>query len=313
MIDTAILFSNVLILFLMVIPGFMLKKTGLCQKSAQISFANTILYVTTPAMIIISFIRDFDMTVLTTCLWVLFFSLIAHPLFYLISLPFFKKCGIDKKRVFRFSVVFANSGYMGIPLIMSLMGSEAAIYATFYVVGFNFYMWSLGAYIYTDDKSYISPKKMFLNAATIPTYIGLIMFVLPINSFIPDILTEALSMLRATVAPMSMLLIGMQLADVSLKHFKKISNLIIALALRLIVCPLAIFAVVKLLSAIGICRSSVAGYVTLISACAPCASATGMFAEKFNGDRETAGQAVAISTLLSVITMPLVANVLKLL
>ena len=301
MIDIAILFSNVLILFLMVIPGFILKKTGLCQKSAQISFANTILYVTTPAMIIISFIRDFDMTVLTTCLWVLLFSLIAHPLFYLISLPFFRKCGIDKKRVFRFSVVFANSGYMGIPLIMSLMGSEAAIYATFYVVGFNFYMWSLGAYIYTDDKSYISPKKMFLNAATIPTYIGLIIFILPINSFIPDILTEALSMLRA------------QLADVSLKHFKKISNLVIALALRLIVCPLAIFAVVKLLSVIGICRSSVAGYVTLISACAPCASATGMFAEKFNGDRETAGQAVAISTLLSVITMPLVANVLRLL
>lgn len=306
MIEISLLFTKVLLLFLMVIPGFIVRKTGICEKSAQLAFSNIILYVTTPAMIVVSFVRAFDASVLQNCLWVLAFSFIAHLIFFVLTLPFFRKAMPDSSKVYRFSVIFANSGYMGIPLIISLFGEESAIYAAFYIAGFNFFMWSLGALIFTGDKRYVSPKKMFLNPATIPTYIGILIFLLPIDRYIPTVVVDALGSLRDTIAPMSMMLIGMQLASVKLKGLIE-KNLLIATALRLLVCPALMFCILKLAAWIGLYQSPIGAYVCFICGSAPAATATGMFAEKFGGDRECAGKVVAVTTILSVATMPLTA------
>lgn len=311
MIETSLLFTKVFLLFLMMIPGFLVRKTGICQESAQSAFSSVILYVTTPAMIVVSFVRAFDRGVLITCLWVLLFSFAAHLLFFALTLPFFRKERAEAAKVYRFGVIFANSGYMGIPLIISLFGDQAAIYASFYVVGFNFFMWSLGALIYTGDRSYISPRKMFVNPATIPTYIGLLIFLLPIEGTIPGVVVDALSALRDTVAPMSMMLIGMQLANVKLKGIVS-GGLLLSVALRLFACPILLFGLLKLLAVVGVYSDPTGAYVSFICASAPAAAATGIFAEKFNGDRECAGKVVAITTILSVLTMPVAAMVLKL-
>ncbi len=311
MIETSLLFTKVFLLFLMMIPGFLVRKTKICEASAQLAFSSVILYITTPAMIVVSFIRAFDKGVMITCLWVLLFSFAAHLLFFALTFPFFRKERPDAAKVYRFAVIFANSGYMGIPLIISLFGEEAAIYATFYVVGFNFFMWSLGALIYTGDRSYISPKKMFLNPATIPTYIGLLIFLLPIDGYVPVVVVDALSALRDTIAPMSMMLIGMQLATVKLKGIFS-GNLLLATVLRLIACPLLLFGLLKLLSLVGIYNDPTGAYVSFICASAPAATATGIFAEKFSGDRETAGKVVAITTILSVATMPITSLIMNL-
>lgn len=311
MIEISLLFTKVLLLFLMVIPGFIVRKTGICEKSAQLAFSNIILYVTTPAMIVVSFIRSYDKEVMRNCLWVLLFSFIAHLVFFALTLPFFRKAKEDSKKVYRFSVIFANSGYMGIPLIMSLFGEESAIYAAFYIAGFNFFMWSLGALIFTGDKKYISPKKMFLNPATIPTYIGILIFLLPIDSYIPSVVVDALGSLRDTIAPMSMMLIGMQLATVKLKGLIE-PNLLIATVLRLLVCPILMFGILKIVSLVELYQTPLGAYVCFICGSAPAATATGMFAERFNGDRECAGKVVAVTTILSVATMPLTALIMGL-
>lgn len=310
MIGTALLFEKVLLLFLMVIPGFIVRKAGICGQPAQLAFSNIILYVTTPAMIVVSFIRAFDRQVLTTCLWVLIFSFAAHLLFFALTLPFFRRDEAARAKVYKFSVIFANSGYMGIPLIIALLGDEAAIYATFYVVGFNFFMWSLGALIFTGDKSYISPRKMLINPASIPSYIGLLIFLLPIEGYVPGVVVDALGALRDTIAPMSMMLIGMQLATVKLKGLIS-GNLLIATGLRLFVCPILLFGLLKLVSLTGLYSDPTGASVCFICSAAPAATATGMFAEKFDGDRECAGKVVALTTILSVVTMPLTSLILR--
>ena len=220
-----------------------------------------------------------------------------------------------------------------------VLGDEAAVYASVYIIGFNFFAWSIGCLIYTDDKSYISPKKMFLNAATIPTFIGIILFVINAYSRLPAPITsftfDALTMLKNTVAPMSMMVIGMRLANLKLKGAFKDKYMYLSFAMRLIALPCAVFVLLWICKTIGFYQPT-AFTTVLICAATPSAALTGMFAEKFAPKADpkkvaedpdlavrtealaiessvTASKLVSISTILSLITMPLIAMLLQLL
>jgi len=152
---------------------------------------------------------------------------------------------------------------------------------------------------------------MFLNPATIPTYIGLLFFLLPIDAFVPDVVVNALETLRGTVAPMSMMLVGMLLADMKLKGAFKDINFFISLALKLILFPVIAWLFIKGADISGIYSDATCAIVVLVCAATPSAAATSMFAEKFDGDSVTASKFVSISTILSLITIPLVSLLLQ--
>ena len=137
MIDVFVLFQQVLLLVLCVIPGVILKKTKLVSGDFGVGLSNLVLYVATPAMIILSFLREFDPKLILRAAIVAIFCLLFHVLFFFVSLLLYRRAEADVKNVLRFSTVFTNAGYMGIPLIQALFGDEAVIFATFYVVFFN--------------------------------------------------------------------------------------------------------------------------------------------------------------------------------
>ena len=180
---------------------------------------------------------------------------------------------------------------------------------------------------------------MLLNAATIPTFIGIILFVINAHSWLPapitSFVTDALTMLKDTVAPMSMMVIGMRLADLKLKGAFKDKYMYLSFAMRLLVLPAAVFILLWVCKLIGFYQTT-AFTTVLICAATPSAALTGMFAEKFapKTDPEmlakshpdaikaeenalmssvTASKLASISTILSLLTMPLVAMLLQLL
>lgn len=313
--DITVLFRAVLLLFMMIIPGFILKKTKLADDKLPLGFTNTILYITQPAMLVVGFFRPYDGKIMRSAIIVFILTFVVHALFIFSVRFFFKKAPKETAKAYRFGVAFANAGYMGIPLITMIFGTEAAIYASVYIIGFNFFAWSLGCLIYSEDKSYISPKKMFLNAATIPTMIGILIFVTNLYSYLPSVVSsftgETLEMLKDMVAPMSMMVIGMRLADLKLKGAFSDANLYLALALRLLILPAATFGILFICKILGF-YDMTAFSVVLICASTPAASATCMFAERFNSDSVTASKFVSISTVLSLLTMPLMALLLNL-
>lgn len=314
--DITVLFRAVLLLFMMIIPGFILKKTKLADDKLPLGFTNTILYITQPAMLVVGFFRPYDGKIMRSAIIVLVLTFVVHAFFTFSVHLFFRKAPKETAKVYRFGVAFANAGYMGIPLITMIFGTEAAIYASVYTVGFNFFAWSLGCLIYSEDKSFISPKKMFLNAATIPTMIGIIIFATNLYSYLPSAVSsftgDALEILKDTVAPMSMMVIGMRLTDLKLKGAFADANLYLALALRLLILPAATFGILFLCKTLGF-YDMTAFSVVLICASTPAASATCMFAERFNSDAVTASKFVSISTVLSLLTMPFMALLLNLL
>jgi predicted permease len=307
------LFRAVLILFLMMVPGYIMRKMKLASDGLPLGFTNTILYITQPAMLVVGFFRARDMEILKTAGFVMLLSFVTHIVFIFAVKLFYRGAEKETAKVYRFGTVFANAGYMGIPLISMVLGDEAAIYASVYIVAFNFFCWSYGALIYSEDKSFISPKKMFVNAATIPTAIGIIIFVTNVYPYIPapiaDLTYETLTMLKNTVAPMSMMIIGMRLADLNLKGAFRDKYLYLGLSLRLIVFPLGAFVLLAICKLLGFYDPT--GFtVILVCASTPVASATCMFAEKFGSDSTSASKFVSVSTVLSLATMPLMALLL---
>lgn len=312
MIDVFVLFQQVLLLVLCVIPGVILKKTKLVSGDFGVGLSNLVLYVATPAMIILSFLREFDPKLILRAAIVAIFCLLFHVLFFFVSLLLYRRAEADVKNVLRFSTVFTNAGYMGIPLIQALFGDEAVIFATFYVVFFNIFVWTIGCYIFTRDRSYISLRKAFLNPATISITIGFICLLTSVSNYLPAISVSFLTILNNLVAPLSMFIIGFGLADLKLKGFFKDFYLYEFLTVRMLILPTACFAILKLASLFGF-RDPVAASALFICASTPGATATSMFAEKFGDNARYAGKLVSVSTILSVGTMPLVALWMKLL
>ncbi len=306
------LIFNVALLFLMLIPGFIMAKCHLSVEGLGKGLANLVLYIAQPALIVSAYIRPFDAKILENVIVVFALSVISHIIFAIVAFSSFRRAEDGRAKILRFATIFSNAAYMGIPLIVGLLGTEAAIYASVYSITFNLFIWSLGVFICTGDKKQASLRKVVLHPVTISSVLGLLLFFLPIDAYVPELLVTGLAMLKELVAPLSMIIIGLRLADLSLGGILRDRYLYEFLLLRLLALPTIIFLLMYLLRFLSAPISHVAATVILISAATPAATATSMFAEKFDCDAPYAGALVSISTILSIVTMPLVSLLLSL-
>ena len=327
---------NVAILFIMMVPGIILKKCKMIGDGFGKGLSKLVLYIAQPALIFLAYLKDFSSEILINSAYVLVLSVIAHALFAAVAIPIFKKAPDAKARMLKFATIFSNAAFMGIPLISAVLEDSypgATLYASIYNITFNLFLWSLGVAICTknrdinndgvDDYDEVSSVvknenddekvkdgsgsilKALLHPVTIAALIGLVFFIFPINGYIPTIVTDALSMLKSLVAPLSMVVIGIRLADMSFRGMHKDVYMYIFLALRHLALPLAVLGIIKLAGVIGINIPYVVSMVTVILAAAPAASSATMFAEKFDCDSTYVSRLVAVSTILSIATMPL--------
>ena len=322
MINPSLLLTQVAVLVLMIIPGFLLAKFGLMTKDAGKNISNLILYAAQAALIIAGFCAmNPSRDILLRMLAVFLLAALSHIIFYLIGRLIYGRTEEKMKKILIFSTVFTNAGYMGIPLMTALFADtnpEVAIYGSVYVTAFNLFLWSLGAFLYTGDKKYISVRKMLINPATVATFFGLLIFFLSAIPSVRDyviepiirnpngIVSPLLSSLKSLVAPLSMIIIGLRLTSLQLGRALRDKYLYINIAVGLLIAPAIIFCVLKLLSVTGIYHDELTASVIMIAASAPAATATSMFAEKFDGDAVYAGLIVSLTSILCVVTMPLV-------
>ncbi len=325
MIEIDVLIAKVLVLLLLMIPGFLLSKIGFIPEKFGKGLANIILYIAQPALMIVAYNCDFDMDILIRAGFVFLFSILAHTLYTVVALLVYRRAPETVKSVLQFAMIFTNAGYMGIPLIESLFAEtdpNVGIYASIYCLVFNIFCWSVGSYVYSHDKKYISPRKAFLNPVVVASAVGLLLFFTPLNRWLDgnvggeasvllaSIVKDTMVALKSLIAPLSMFLIGMRLAEIKWKGILKDRYLYPYIALRMLILPALTFCLVKLFALVGVYNDATAATVLLLSAAAPAATATGMFAELFDGNSVYAGKLVAVSTLLSIVTMPVVALLL---
>ena len=290
-----ILIKQILVMLAMMSIGVVLYKIGQIDEKGVAQLSNLALYVATPCVVVQALAIDFDATRLNTGLVVMLFFLVIFAVSVVIG-----RFGCGKAdRVGTFAVVFSNSGFVGIPLIQGILGDEYVFYVTMTMVAGTITFWTYGVYLMSGDKGEVSIKKILLNPNFIAVVIGVILFFAPIQ--LPYVVEKVLAGMANMNTGLGMVILGATLGASNIGLMVTDTRLYKAIVLRLVVVPLVCIPILMLMPAPFEVRM-----VMMIIAAAPAASATSMLALKYGADYSY-GTGLSIgTTIVSMITMPLV-------
>ncbi len=289
--------GQVLTLFLLIAAGALCAKTRLLDDTAAKAMANLVLYVATPAVIIKSCIRPFDATLLWGFLTVMAVAAVNHLVLILIARFAFRNPAEGRRQVLRCATVFSNAGYMAIPLQQAILGDDGVFYCAAYVIVFNVFLWTYGLMEMSGQRR-LSPRQILLNPGVIGVVVGLVLFAFSIP--VPTLLQDGIGHLAALNTPIPMIIIGYYLAKSDLLAALKDKAGWLCIALRLVGMPLLSLAALLLCGVRGDVLTA-----CMICIATPVATACTMFAARFDRDAVLSVNLVSLSTLLSVVTIPL--------
>ena len=296
-------FLQVVVLFILMGLGFIGNKTKLITLDGSKVMSDVVLYFVTPCLIINSFSNmECDkqhLNGLIIC-FVSFFAIMAAT----IALVHVIFRGKDEKkmRVLRFGLVFSNVGYMGIPLQEAVLGEEGVFYGAVCVGVFNLLVWTYGVICSSGNIKNLSVKTLIFNPGLIAVTVGLIIFLgsIPVAKYLPPVHTT-LGYMANLNTPIAMMVIGFNLANSNIIASLKSASTYLVAALRLIAVPLASLFVLLLCGIRGDILVSL-----VVASSAPVAAVTTVFAIKYDNDINTSVNLVAFTTLLSIVTMPVI-------
>lgn len=291
--------TQVIILLVLVMLGFILAKKDLINEQGAKNMTDLVMYFATPCVIIKSFIRQFDPDLLKELLLTFLFAVVSHIAFIILSILLVRDNDKRKQRVLQFGVIFSNCGYMSLPLQEALLGETGVFYSSSYIVIFNLFIWSYGILLMSGDRKYLSPRKLIINPGVIAIVVGMIIFLFSIP--LPKVVSEPISYIASLNTPLPMIIIGYHLANGKISDGIKSLKCLWAIFLKLFAFPLLA------LLALYLCGVKGDMLVSLVISCsAPTAAITTMFSAKFEQDTSLSVNLVSLSTVLSVISMPIV-------
>lgn len=286
-------------LFLLMAVGYVLAKAGKLTADVLPKLSFLLMYVVTPCVVIDTMQLEHGDEVLSDLGLGALLALASYILYILGSQFFFRRQEPDTRDTLRFSMVYGNTGFMGFPLIRSVLGREAMLFAMPAYLMFQLLSWTHGAAL-MGGREQISLKKLALNPAVIGITAGLILFLGRLS--LPSMVGDAVGYLADLNTPLAMVVIGGQMASADLLSTFRNKVLYVSAAVKLVGGPL-----VTALVLFPFRLPPLLFCATVILAGTPTAGSTGMFAEQFRRDRRTAAQSITLSTLLSILTLPVVA------
>ncbi|MCL2088934.1 MAG: AEC family transporter [Oscillospiraceae bacterium] len=300
--DAFTIFKQVVTMFLMIGVGYLLMRLKLITARGAKQMTNLLLMVVVPCIIISEITsQQFDSSKVYSILIAAACAIGTQTLFIFMSKPIFKR----EKEVFRCSLIYSNCGFMALPLTTAILGTEGVLYGVVYLVVFNIFMWTHGVFIMSGDKKEISVRKALLSPGVMGTAIALPFFLL--SNIIPaefhGIALPAANAVRYIAGlntPLAMIVIGTFMVKVDFAAMVKDSRLYLQAFLRLLIFPSAALALMYLAGIEGIIVKAI-----IIAACAPTAANVSLFAARYGRNTVLAGEITGLTTMLSVLTMPL--------
>ena len=298
--------QQVIVLFLLIGAGAAAVKTGVLKAEGRQTLSNLLVYLVVPAMIVHSYMMEFSEEILRNLLAAFGLSIFAILIGTVITLALTHRQKDRRAPIFRFACVFSNAAYMGFPLISALFGSEGLLYASAYVTVFNILLWTMG---YSMVSGSSSPKEVARSLLHTPALyamvVGLAIYLLQIP--VPALIAQPLELLSNMNTPLSMIITGILIATGDLKHIFTDRHIWKLAALRMLLIPAVCLAA---FAALGLLRFGMSAQVVLLLECCPAAAITSVFAVQFGHDEQFAAGCVVLTTLLSILTLPLCALVL---
>jgi len=310
--------SQIFILFLLLIIGYFGKKFKVISNNMNHDMSNLILYIALPAMIITSLSSyDFsrDMLIKSGKLIAISWGVYALSIGLSYVIPKLIKIDGNTRDIFQFMVVFSNVGFMGYPVVNAVFGAAGIFYTALYNLPFNILLWTFGVTVISrpmrshgESNMLLNEKgsfdmKVFLNPGIASVFIGFAMFLT--STKLPAPVYEAFTMVGNTTTPLSMIFVGSILADMEAKQIFTNKHVFVGSMVRLILLPMIVLVILKLFHLDNIMMG-----IPVIITAMPVAANCAIFASKYGNDYHMGSQAVFISTLISMLTIPLIVTLL---
>ena len=302
------LLTTIATLFIMLIVGYIAGKTGVIDSVASKKLSALIIKIAQPALIISSIVKmQYSAENLKLGLQTLALGFAVHLFMGAIAfVACLKIKNLDERKILEFSMVFGNTGFIGIPIMESLFGAVGAFMASFIVISFNILMWTLGIAILGRKRSDIklTLKKALINKGTVPSVIGFAIFLIPAfwEGFkLPAFAMSSLSYIASLCTPISMLIIGALLAGRTFGQIFGSAKVYYLCLFKLVVIPMTVCLVMKLL---GFADTWIL-FATALT-CMPSATSVSMLAELYDITPGFSAQGVGTTSLFSIATMPCV-------
>lgn len=296
--------SQVAVMFVFIAIGFVLFRKRTITDAGVSEMTTLLLRVVNTCMIANSFIQtEYSPELSTDLIRALVVSVLAHGIGIAISMPVFAKAPDGKKSVLRYATIFSNCGFMSLPLTDAVFGARGTVYVSVYVAIFNLLVWTFGIRLYGKK---LNIRKALVNPGTIGLSVGLLFYFLPnlISGFeTPSIVKSCFSMAAAVNTPLAMILLGTFLSKCDFRPQKGEGWTVLCAVLRLIIIPVVTFGILRL-----ILPSSFVGVVTvmMIPIAASSATNTVLFASDCGQDAVYGSKLVSISTIICIVTIPLI-------
>lgn len=269
--NQAAVVNQVVILFLLILVGFIIRKLGILNRELNKGLSDFLLYVTLPFSIVTSFNFPFSKTLLSNAAVVLLISIAIHIFAILISKLLYFKYPPATNRVLRAATAFSNCAFMGFPILASVYGTQGVFYGSFYVLAFHLLIWTAGVVIFTGKRNAATWRQM-LNPAVIAVVIGLFLFIFSIK--LPTPIFKTLEMVGSMTTPLSMLIIGSLLTEIKFSEVFSGFPIFYATIIRLIILPLVAMTLLMLSGVKGIILG-----VPVLATAMPAAALVPVFAD----------------------------------
>ena len=297
-----LIFNQLLkMLFIMVLAYGCYKAKWVNQEGNR-TLSNLLLMVINPFLIITVYQTDYNATLVKGLLISFFAAVVSQMIGILISQVLIRKTGNPEYSIERFAAVYANCGFMGIPLINSILGSEGVFYLTAYITIFNILTWTHGLVLIKGKVQLQTLRQGLLSPMILATVLAACLFFLQIR--IPETLLDSIQYVADMNTPVSMIIAGISVAQADLKKIFTNFRIYLVGFAKLLAMPL-----VTLLFLYAANIPTNVAYTILIAAACPTATTTTMMAIRYNKNYTYSSEIFAVTTVLSIVTIPIVAYV----
>jgi predicted permease len=296
-----LLMQKIAELFLVMAMGFALVKTGLLKQEQSQVLSRICLYLLVPCVLITAFEVDYRPELRAGLLLAFAAAVVIHLI--LLAFDFLLRKATKFDGVERASVMYSNAGNLIIPIVTSVLGQEWVIYSSAFVSVQMVFLWTHGVGMFSGEHR-PQIRKILLNPSMIAIFLGLLLLITGLR--LPGVISSAFHSVGNMVGPTAMLITGMLVAGMPPRKLFGNRRIFLVTALRMLVCPAVMLALVKLSHAASLVpNGNQVLLITLLATMTPVATTITQFAQLYGRDAEYASAINILSTLVCIGTMPM--------
>lgn len=294
--------EQMIALFLIMAVGYLMYKRKVIDDAAVVRFTRLVLNISLPAQIISSFSTSIGVVSSLEVAAVFGISVLSYVIYAAVGVVFLAAARVpkDQRGTYFFMLLFANVGFMGLPVISTLFGESVLIYAVILNGVFNILVYSVGISLIGGRAGFRFNPKLLLNMPLLSTVAAMLLFFAGIR--LPQTVITSLNYMGNVTTPVAMLILGATIATMPVRELLDDWRIYVFTAFRLALIPLAVLAVLR---GLHLAQPAVEG-VMIVLAAMPVATNTTMLAIEYGGDMHLASKGIFFSTVLSVVSIPLI-------